>query len=479
MANYRGPDGVLYPSKEWYDANVAKVNVPKTTVPKTTVPKTTAVSVTPTTTQNQNIYDQLEQIKQQALALKAQIPSVTDLTPTSSTISIPSGNEDERGIGNAQSTTDYWQTYFENQQKLADQQKAEMEAKTAEFETEKKSWTDKFTSLFGQTQEEKRSAEYEELGFDPTTYFAERKADIAEMESLYESYNAKVAERDNAVAGVEGVGMPQSWMDERKSVITNKYNAELNLMAARINSKAAIIEAKQGNYNEARSLVDEAVSDYTADMKFQYSQFQEFMEMNQEFLDDLGADYKETLNKMDSALLQKIQITEEEKTNIGNMMLQYPNAGIQIGDTLAEAQAKASRWSATQPSEFDLWKQKVDYQAQVDKTTLSDNQKASLVALLAEVPNYPDRETALEDLEANKTSIILQVGQEGYNQLLNEINTRLLPRKTETYIPSNVKAQEAGKVVGEKVGGAGSWIAEPFREVGGDVKSFFSGLFGE
>jgi hypothetical protein len=342
MATYRAPDGTLYPSKEWYDANVAKVNVPKGAT----------VTTQPTL---ESIQAGIKEAQAKANEIASQISSAA-ITPTNletgdSAFSMPGGAVSSPDISTAQSSTDYWKVYFENQQKMADEKKAEMETKTAEFETEKKSLKDKFTSLFGQTQEEKRSAEYEELGFDPTTYFAERKADIAEMESLYESYNAKVAERDNAVAGVEGVGMPQSWMDERKSVITNKYNAELNLMAAGINSKAAIMEAKQGNYNEARSLVDEAVSDYTADMKFQYSQFQEFMDLNQDFLDDLGEDYKNTLNAVDSAMLQKLTQAETEQTNVGNLMLQYPNAGIQIGDTLQEATQKASQWSATQPGE--------------------------------------------------------------------------------------------------------------------------------
>jgi hypothetical protein len=343
---YRGPDGVLYPSKEWYDANVAKVNVPKTTVPKTT-----AVSVTPTTTQNQDIYDQLEQIKQQALTIKSQIPQVTDFEEETPGLSMPGGTVQTPDISTAQSTTDYWKTYYENQQKLADQQKAEMEAKTKEFETEKQSWLDKAKSAFGLTQEEKATQEYEELGIKPAEYFAEKKADIAEMESLYASYNAKVAERDTKVAEVDNIGMPQNWTDDRKIVIQNKYNAELNLMAAGINSKAAIMEAKQGRFEEARSFVNEAVSAYVADMKFQYAQYQDFVEMNQEFLDSLGADYKDTLNKIDSALLQKIQLTEQEKTKVMELSVNYPNAGITINDSYNEALAKTSRFEATQPEE--------------------------------------------------------------------------------------------------------------------------------
>jgi hypothetical protein len=54
---------------------------------------------------------------------------------------------------------------------------------------------------------------------------------------------------------------------------------------------------------------------------------------------------------MDSALLQKIQITEEEKTKVMELSVNYPNAGITINDSYNEALAKTSRFEATQPGE--------------------------------------------------------------------------------------------------------------------------------
>ncbi|MHA1483457.1 MAG: hypothetical protein ACTSQA_08495, partial [Candidatus Heimdallarchaeaceae archaeon] len=170
---------------------------------------------------------------------------------------------------------------------------------------------------------------------------------------------------------------------------------------------------------------------------------------------------------------------EADKTNVMNLLLQYPNAGIKISDTVEEATIKASAWSGVQPSEFELWKQKVDYEAGVTAGALDENQKASLLALISEIPGYPDKETALAELEANKTAIILQTGEGGYSQLVNEVNRKLETKKPEDKRPLSVRAQAAGSLFGEAlrklpevyIGGA----KRELETVGG----FFSGLFGQ
>jgi len=74
---------------------------------------------------------------------------------------------------------------------------------------------------------------------------------------------------------------------------------------------------------------------------------------------------------------------------------------------------------------------------------------ASLLALISEIPGYPDKETALAELEANKTAIILQTGEGGYSQLVNEVNRKLETKKPEDKRPLSVRAQAAGSLFGE------------------------------
>jgi len=229
----------------------------------------------------------------------------------------------------------------------AERAKAERDKEQAEFKEKQESWWDRFGKK--KTIEEKRAEEYAEIGFKPAEYFEKRRADIAEMESLYDSYNAKVKERDIAVAGVEGVGMPQGWIDDRKIVITNKYNAELNSMAAMINSKAAIMEARQNNFNEARSFANDAVSNYTADLYFEYKRYEEFVDMNMDLLDSLGAEYKEFVEGERVAMLQKLTLEEQEKTEVMKLVVDSKGqAGIDINDSLEEAREKYNQWAGAQ-----------------------------------------------------------------------------------------------------------------------------------
>jgi len=111
------------------------------------------------------------------------------------------------------------------------------------------------------------------------------------------------------------------------------------------------MEARQNNFNEARSFANEAVADYTADLRFEYERYNDFVDMNMDLLDSLGAEYKEFVEGERQAILQKLTIEEQDKRSVMDLSLKYPKAGITINDTLEEATKKASEWSGAQPAE--------------------------------------------------------------------------------------------------------------------------------
>ena len=67
----------------------------------------------------------------------------------------------------------------------------------------------------------------------------------------------------------------------------------LNQKAANINSKAAIIEAKNNRFNQARDLADEAISDFMATMNLEYQMYQDFEADNKDLIDSLDQEYKD------------------------------------------------------------------------------------------------------------------------------------------------------------------------------------------
>jgi len=219
------------------------------------------------------------------------------------------------------------------------------EAKAAK---EEQSWRDKIAGKG--TQEEAQEEAYEDIGVDPEQWFEDNASDIAEMESLHDSYNAKMLERDNALAGVEGVGMPQGWMDDRKIVITNKYNAELNHIAAGISSKASIMAAKNNRLNEAQEFANKAVQNFIADLTFEYQRYSDFVDANDDLLADLGAEYQGFVQAEKDALYERLELQRADKIAVMRLMQDAKGgAGITIEDTLEEANAKYVQWLSEQP----------------------------------------------------------------------------------------------------------------------------------
>ncbi len=233
------------------------------------------------------------------------------------------------------------------QKRLDDERKA---AETAAEKEEKTRW-DKFKETFGITREEKRGTEFEELGVDPAKYIAERTADIAEMEALMTDYDSKVAERDAAIASIQGrTGTTIAFAGAETQNITNKYNVELNRMAAHINTKSAIMAQKQGLMNEAQAFAAQAVDDYTYDKKLAYDQIVAFEEENRLEIEELDQEYKDALQEGKDVSLAIYEEAKTEKTNVMNLMLSNPTAGITIDDTLEEATEKV----VALPEEADI-----------------------------------------------------------------------------------------------------------------------------
>ena len=338
--------GILYSSQEWYDEHitgkgkqaVGGVEVP---IEQPKAPPTVG-GVQEGINDVQGLIDQGIEPPQQD-----EPPIGDDL----GTFSMPKDTETP-----TPDTTDL-DAFYAGEQERA-KQEAERQAKIDEEERkqleerkeEQQNWWDRMMGK--ETIEEKEASALEETGVDVSEHFKRLDADLAEMDSMRDSFKAKMAERDMALAGVEGVGMPQGWMNDRKIVITNKYNAELRLMAANMDSMAASMEAREGRYDKALQFADRAVDNYTKDLQIEWQRYNEFADENEDLLRDLGKEYEEFVQAERDAKYN--QLVEQDRIKREVMELDRKSNGqtnININDTLQEANEKYVRWLSEQPEE--------------------------------------------------------------------------------------------------------------------------------
>jgi len=306
---------------------------------------------------------------------------------------------------------------------LAEEERAKKrkEEEEARYKAEKKTLWDKL--LGKQTVEEKQKAEYEELGYEPAEYIKERKADIADLEGMWTSYNKKESERDAAIARQEGrPGADIAFQNREVQNITNKYNIEINRIAAKINTKSAIMAQKQGLMNEAKAFVKEAVDAYTYDLQLAYTQFDKFEEDNRDLLEEIGQEYKDALAETKEINYKIYEEAKTEKTNVMNLMLDTPAAGITIDDTLEEAIGKASEYKKTAP---DVTTQIIG-SAETGYQTVTIDKKTGKVVSTEPITGIP-------------TGVI-----EGAEQ---EIDIYARQLRAGAILPSNVPSKIRGKVL--------------------------------
>ena len=174
-------------------------------------------------------------------------------------------------------------------------------------------------------------------------YIAESKARSEEIKTYKDKYTETEAIMNQQLQDANGRLAPMSFINNQQSQIRNNAAPELNRLSAHINTLAAEQAAAQGDYELARSHIQDAVENVTALAKFQYDAYAAFYQQNQDSFDRVSKIYSDAFtNKMNLAK-EVYDRQYEEKQMVGELLISNPQAGISITDSLEEAYAKINR----------------------------------------------------------------------------------------------------------------------------------------
>ena len=98
---------------------------------------------------------------------------------------------------------------------------------------------------------------------------------------------------------------------------------------------------KQGLFNDATAFAAQAVSDYVYDKELAYNQIVAFEEENNFAIAELDKEFKDALQEGKDLAFTIWQEAKAEKTQVMDLNLQFPDAGINLDDTIEEANVKA------------------------------------------------------------------------------------------------------------------------------------------
>lgn len=275
--------------------------------------------------------------------------NVSAITPTPS-FNLPQVNPSTPGINGVDGMIAYYNSQFQTaQQQAADYQK-QLDAAKAQQQQQTQPFLSKI--LGSKSPSQVQSDTFSKIGINPTQYFANEQAQIAEISSLTQDYNNSVAQRDAQIAATNDKLASNDFINNQIAQINRNAAVVLNSKAAIINSKAAALQASQGMFQEAQNYVNQAVDAATADYKYNVDMFNEFYQLNQDTIDNLDKKYQTALNDAKDAATQAWTLQVDEKNKIGDLILSNPGAGITMNDTLDQAYTKLARAGGTLDTQF-------------------------------------------------------------------------------------------------------------------------------
>ncbi len=257
-------------------------------------------------------------------------------------------------------------SFYDQAFKVYDQQQADLQSQITQAKTTQATETAPwYSKLIGaKTPEEVRSSAMSDTGVDAKEYFALQKASLEEIRKLNENYNAEVAKKDEEINALRenSEGRSEGGISQEVSRVENRYATRLNQISANINTKSAIFEAEQGRFAEAQQYINQAVQDATADTRYNLELFNTFYKTNQDTIDSLESKYQDAFKSALGFAEQKYQTDFEIKSQIGQLMLENPSAGITLNDSLSTAYAKAGIAPGGQTSTnfLDIMQQNID-----------------------------------------------------------------------------------------------------------------------
>jgi len=157
----------------------------------------------------------------------------------------------------------------------------------------------------------------------------------------------QTAEVENARTRLSSMEMISSDINE----INYKYNLQKAKKTALLGAEAAVAQVYQGDLTAAKNSVADIVNAYTADKQSEVNKFENLFNVYSNWTSSLDASETAILKNAHETAINDLETAKTDATNVMNMMIQYPSAGIQLTDSTSTAATKASEYQNTHKDE--------------------------------------------------------------------------------------------------------------------------------
>jgi hypothetical protein len=198
------------------------------------------------------------------------------------------------------------------------------------------------------------------------------KAGITALQTKLSTQQAKITSIQNEIATDEAtttaeIENARNRLSSMESISAdiNEINYKANLVRAKktalLGAEAAVAQVYQGDLTTAKNMVADIVNAYTADKQSEVDKFDNLFNVYSSWTDSLDKDEKAILEYAHDTAIDSLKTAKEDATNVMNLMLQYPSAGISLSDSVSTATTKASTYQNTHKDESAVLELQLNY----------------------------------------------------------------------------------------------------------------------
>jgi len=190
------------------------------------------------------------------------------------------------------------------------QLQAKVEKELEDVKAERKTWLEKLTTPPAKTLEERKKELYTEYGIpENIEKMKEQQIKVIGLQKQLDTLAVqRQADEDRAYAR----GMPMAYIGAEINEINRKYNSQRAYLAVELGAEAAVLQAYQGNIDEARSLVNDATQAWMWDYTEERNRYEFIFDYYKDWVNSLETDYKNILNNAFTLAVSKEELARED-----------------------------------------------------------------------------------------------------------------------------------------------------------------------
>ena len=285
---------------------------------------------------------------------KSIVAPITPITEIDTTPSPSIGDKGGDTIANGNGTT----KQFDSDLEAANKRIAELETQQQTSQTAKSSILDLI----------KKKDELPEYDAEATTKkvlaeYGLTQASVSKVQGFIAqlaTYNQQIvdlqAQKQEALDKIEGrAGIDLQYMGLEQNRITRLYDREISTKSAQASVVSQQIQMERGLWDDARATASMIVDAATYDQQQDLADIEWGIEAYQDLYNIMADEEKTAWNRQYAQAQQDLDDAKETATQVNNLMLNYPNAGIKIGDSVDEATQKVNEYQIANPEGQGLY----------------------------------------------------------------------------------------------------------------------------